>query len=108
MKQEKLSVSELQRKARCLRCHIIGMTGTAGSGHSGRSLSAADIVAALYFGVMRHDSNNPHSEDRDRFVLSKGHAAPLLYAALAASGYFPLEYCTGFASLTAPCTGIPI
>ena len=75
MNQEKLSLSDLQGKARCLRCHIIGMVGTAGSGHPGGSLSAADIVAALYFGVMNHDPDNPSWEDRDRFVLSKGHAA---------------------------------
>ena len=108
MKRENLSVSEVQGKARCLRRDVIGMTGTVGSGYPGGSLSAADIVAALYFRVMRHDPNNPHSEDRDRFVLRKGHAAPLLYVALAESGYFPLELLYGLASLTAPCTGIPI
>jgi transketolase N-terminal domain/subunit len=54
MTQHRLSISELQGKARCLRCHIIDMTATAGCGHPGGSLSAADIVTALYFGVMRH------------------------------------------------------
>lgn len=91
MTEKRLSLSELQGKARCLRCHIIGMTATAGSGHPGGSLSSADIVAALYFGVLRHDPNRPQWEDRDRFVLSKGHAAPVLYAALAESMYFPRE-----------------
>jgi transketolase len=67
------------------------MIATAGSGHPGGSLSAADIVTALYFKVMRHDPKNPQWLDRDRFVLSKGHAAPILYAALAECGYFPVE-----------------
>lgn len=58
------------------------------SGHTGGSLSAADIITALYFQVMRHRPEDPHWEGRDRFVLSKGHAAPALYAALALSGYF--------------------
>ena len=86
-----LSVPELERMAKQLRRHVITMIATAGSGHPGGSLSAADIVAALYFKIMRHDPNNPHWLDRDRFVLSKGHAAPVLYAALAECGYFPLE-----------------
>jgi transketolase len=66
------------------------MIATAGSGHPGGSLSAADIVTALYFRVLRHDPSNPHWPDRDRFILSKGHAAPILYAALAETGYFPV------------------
>ena len=86
-----LSVPELERMAKQLRRHVITMIATAGSGHPGGSLSAADIVTALYFKIMRHDPNNPHWLDRDRFVLSKGHAAPVLYAALAECGYFPLE-----------------
>jgi len=67
------------------------MTATAGSGHPGGSLSAADIVTALYFKIMRHNPQNPQWSGRDRFILSKGHAAPILYAALAESGYFPVE-----------------
>jgi len=86
-----LPVDELEKIARKIRRHIIIMTGNAGSGHPGGSLSAADIVTALYFNLMRHDPENPAWPDRDRFILSKGHAAPLLYAALAESGYFPLE-----------------
>jgi transketolase len=77
--------------AKKLRRHIITMTGKAGSGHPGGSLSAADIVTALYFRVLRHNPEDPLWPDRDRFILSKGHAAPLLYAALAESGYFPVE-----------------
>ncbi|MEA1871778.1 MAG: transketolase [Chloroflexota bacterium] len=83
-----LSVPELKGMAKKLRRHVITMIATAGSGHPGGSLSAADIVTALYFKVMRHDPQNPQWQDRDRFILSKGHAAPILYAALAESGYF--------------------
>ncbi|MFO7996852.1 MAG: transketolase [Dehalococcoidia bacterium] len=85
-----LSTAELREIANRLRRHVITMTATAGSGHPGGSLSAADIVAALYFRVLRHNPENPHWEDRDRFILSKGHAAPILYAALAETGYFPV------------------
>ncbi len=86
-----LSVAELERMAKQLRRHVIAMTATAGSGHPGGSLSAADIVAALYFKIMRHNPNNPQWPERDRFILSKGHAAPVLYATLAECGYFPTE-----------------
>ena len=88
------SIEDLQGIARKLRRHVITMISTAGSGHPGGSLSAADIVTALYFRVMRHDPANPKWPDRDRFILSKGHAAPILYAALAECGYFPLEWLT--------------
>jgi transketolase len=107
MTGKRLSLSELQGKARCLRCHIIGMTATAGSGHPGGSLSSADIVAALYFSVLRHDPERPQWEDRDRFVLSKGHAAPVLYAALAESGYFPRELLYGLRKCDSPLQGHP-
>jgi len=86
-----LSIPELEKMAKRLRRDVITMIATAGSGHPGGSLSAADIVTALYFKVMRHDPKNPQWPDRDRFVLSKGHAAPILYAALAECGYFPVE-----------------
>jgi transketolase len=86
-----LSIPDLEKMAKQLRRHVITMIATAGSGHPGGSLSAADIVTALYFKVMRHDPKNPQWPDRDRFVLSKGHAAPILYAALAECGYFPVE-----------------
>jgi len=75
--------------ARQLRRHIITMLGQAGSGHPGGSLSAVEIVTALFFHDMRHDPSFPCWPERDRFVLSKGHAAPVLYAALAEAGYFP-------------------
>lgn len=86
-----LSVAELERMAKQLRRHVITMIATAGSGHPGGSLSAADIVTTLYFKIMRHNPKNPQWPDRDRFILSKGHAAPILYAALAECGYFPVD-----------------
>src|SRR4030065_1767438 len=86
-----LSVPDLEKMAKQLRRYVITMIATAGSGHPGGSLSAADIVTALYFKVLRHDPKNPQWTDRDRFVLSKGHVAPILYAALAECGYFPVE-----------------
>ncbi len=85
------SLTGLEEMARTLRRHVVSMIATAGSGHPGGSLSAAEIVTALYFKVMRHNSKDPRWPDRDRFILSKGHAAPILYAALAESGYFPIE-----------------
>jgi transketolase len=74
--------------AATIRCDIIEMIATAEAGHPGGSLSAADIVTALYFRVMRLDPRNPDWSDRDRFILSKGHACPVWYAALAERGYF--------------------
>jgi transketolase len=85
-----LSTAELKEMAKKLRRHVIIMTATAGSGHPGGSLSAADIITALYFKVLHHNPENPQWSDRDRFILSKGHAAPILYAALAEAGYFPV------------------
>jgi len=84
------TIQAVEAKARSMRRHIISMLGAAGSGHSGGSLSAADIVACLYFWEMNVDPLQPHMPGRDRFVLSKGHAAPVLYAALAEKGYFPI------------------
>jgi len=86
-----LSLDEMNAMAKKLRRHIINMIAKAGSGHPGGSLSSVEIVTTLYFNVLRHSPSNPHWPERDRFVLSKGHAAPLLYAALAESGYFPIE-----------------
>ena len=81
----------IRERAREIRGDIVSMLGLCGSGHPGGSLSAADIVAALYFKIMRIDPERPHWPGRDRFILSKGHAAPVLYAALARRGYFPRE-----------------
>lgn len=79
---------ELETTARHLRVEILKMLNTARSGHTGGSLSAIDVLTVLYFHAMRHDPSNPRWEERDRFVLSKGHAAPALYACLAQAGYF--------------------
>jgi transketolase len=84
------SIEEMREKAKILRRHIIEMTAKAGSGHPGGSLSAVELVTALFFHELRHNPTNPGWPDRDRFVLSKGHAAPVLYAALAERGYFPV------------------
>jgi transketolase len=81
--------TELNETARRMRRHIIRMIGRAASGHPGGSLSAVEILASLYFREMRLDPADPALPDRDRFVLSKGHAAPVLYAALAERGFFP-------------------
>lgn len=83
--------NKLKEVATTIRKDIVTMLTESASGHPGGSLSAADIVTALYFGEMNIDSKNPKMENRDRFVLSKGHAAPVLYAALAEKGYFPKE-----------------
>ncbi|MFA5311924.1 MAG: transketolase [Methanomassiliicoccales archaeon] len=85
------TIRMLESKANLLRRHVIKMTFEAGSGHPGGSLSSADIVTALFFKIMRHDPKNEKWPERDRFVLSKGHCAPVYYAALAESGYFPTE-----------------
>ncbi|MDP8226630.1 MAG: transketolase [Candidatus Celaenobacter polaris] len=86
---EKISqIDQLKKKAEEIRYDIISMIGEAGSGHPGGSLSAADIGAMLFFNEMNYDPQNPKWQDRDRFILSKGHAAPLLYALLANTGYF--------------------
>lgn len=84
-------ISELTVRAQRMRRHILRMIAGAGSGHPGGSLSSVELVAALYFAVMRLDPERPGWPDRDRFVLSKGHAAPVLYAALAERGFFPVE-----------------
>jgi transketolase len=84
-------IQELTQIANDLRCLVVKMVYRAGSGHIGGSLSAADMMAALYFGTLRIDPARPEWEERDRFILSKGHACPILYAALARRGYFPIE-----------------
>lgn len=89
--KENLIIAELKSKANKIRKDIVRMITEAKSGHPGGSLSAADVVTALYFNVMRHKPENPKWKNRDRFILSKGHAAPLLYAVLAESGYFEVK-----------------
>lgn len=99
------SLKEMGAIAKKLRRHIITMIASAGSGHPGGSLSPVEIVTALFFSVMRHQPANSCWEDRDRFVLSKGHAAPLLYAALAESGYFPAAELTTLRRLNSRLQG---
>ena len=86
-----LSVGKMEAVAKKLRRHIITMIGKANSGHPGGSLSVVEILTALYFKVLKHKPSDPGWIDRDRFILSKGHAAPALYAALAECGYLPVE-----------------
>lgn len=86
-----MEIRELEKIAANIRTGIIKAISAAGSGHPGGSLSAADIVTVLYFHEMNIDPKNPKMKNRDKFVLSKGHAAPLLYAALAEKGFFPKE-----------------
>ncbi|MBI3803795.1 MAG: transketolase [Nitrospirae bacterium] len=102
-----LTIEQLREKATLLRCDIVEMITAAGSGHPGGSLSAADLIAALYFKVLRHDSSRPEWPDRDRFILSKGHGAPALYAALARTGYFAVEKLKTLRKLGSPLQGHP-
>lgn len=100
--------SELQARARTIRKHIITSTTAAASGHPTSSLSAVEIAVALYFGgLLRHDAKNPRWPQRDRFILSKGHAAPLLYAVLAEAGYFPTADLASLRKLGSPLEGHP-
>src|SRR6267143_105623 len=100
-------IAGLKRKAITLRKHIIRMTHNAQSGHPGGSMSACDIVTALYFHVLRVDPSNPTWPDRDRFVLSKGHACPVWYAALAERGFFPVEELMTFRKINSRLQGHP-
>ena len=86
-----VSIEEMREVARRIRRNILRMTHQVNSGHPGGSLSSVEILTALYFGVMRHDPDNPTWPDRDRLILSKGHATPVMYSVLSAAGYFPEE-----------------
>lgn len=104
----RLHLPDLQAKAKVIRRHIITSTTTAGSGHPTSSLSATDIAVALYFGgAMRYDAKNPTWSARDKFILSKGHAAPLLYAVLAEAGYFPVAQLPTLRTIGSPLEGHP-
>jgi transketolase len=87
---DEAKIDFLGRKAREIRRRILTMVHLAASGHVGGSLGATELVVALYYHVMRHDPKDPHWPGRDRFILSKGHCTPVLYAVLADCGYFPL------------------
>jgi transketolase len=100
-------VKDLEGKAKKIRLNIVKMVGPGKAGHFGGSCSIADIATALYFKKMRHDPKNPKWEDRDRLILSKGHAAIVQYAALAACGYFPEEELNGLKQLGSILQGHP-
>jgi len=100
-------VIELKRMANRIRQDVIEMIGEAGSGHPGGSLSAADIVTALFFNVLRHDPARPAWPQRDRFILSKGHAAPVLYSAFIEAGYLSRDLLPTLRKLGSPLQGHP-
>lgn len=100
-------VEGLANIANDIRIGIIEQVYNANSGHPGGSLSCADILAVLYFNQMNIDSENPNAKERDRFVLSKGHCAPALYAALARKGYFDKELLKGFRKVESNLQGHP-
>ncbi|QDT29972.1 transketolase [Gimesia panareensis] len=103
-----LSMEELKEKGKVLRRLIIKMTTEAGSGHPSSSLSAVEVVNALWFGgFMKYDPQNPTWEARDRFILSKGHAVPVLYAAMAEAGYFSTDDVMTLRKLGSPFEGHP-
>ncbi len=91
-----------------LRKHIIEMLYQAKSGHPGGSLSAVEAIVTLYFHHLNHDPTKPNNPNRDRFILSKGHAAPILYAALAESGYFPIDELLRLRQINAMLQGHPV
>jgi len=92
-------VERLTKQAQTIRCHILAMITDAQVGHIGGSFSSADILTALYFHIMRIDPLNPNWPDRDRFILSKGHGATLLYSALAERGFFSVDELSTFGKL---------
>lgn len=105
----KLNLSELKEMARILRLDILECTTRAGSGHPSSSFSAVEICTALFFGGILHfDPQQPDWPERDRFIMSKGHAAPLLYPLLARAGYFPYEMIYRLREIDSPVQGHPI
>jgi transketolase len=100
-------VAELMNIAKQVRLKILHMLTKAGSGHTGGSLSAVDAAVAIYFSKMNFNPKEPFWKDRDRFILSKGHAAPLLYAIMAEAGYFPAEVLDNLRKIESPLQGHP-
>jgi len=101
-------LAKLEATAKSIRRKIIEITTEAGSGHPSSSLSAVEVVTALYFGgFMRHSKDNPRDPARDRFILSKGHAVPVLYSALCEAGYFTHEQIMTLRKLGSPFEGHP-
>lgn len=106
---QNLSLAALGERARDLRLDILEMTTRAGSGHPSSSFSAVEIATALYFGgILRYRPQEPHWPERDRFIMSKGHAAPLLYAVLAHAGYFDRAELSRLRQIDSPLQGHPI
>ena len=102
-----LPEAELTATAKKLRAHILDAIVKAGSGHPGGSFSALEIILTLYSGEMRFDPKEPHWAERDRFVLSKGHGVPALYAVMAERGFFPLADLQTLRELGSPLQGHP-
>lgn len=100
-------IKTLEDIARKVRINILRMLTLAGSGHTGGSLSAVDVAVAIYFSKMRFNPKDPLWNERDRFILSKGHAAPLLYAIMAEAGYFPMETVESLRKIESPLQGHP-
>jgi transketolase len=101
-------IDELKEITKRLRRDIVKSTTAAASGHPSSSLSMVELLTVLYFGdVLRYDPNEPHDPERDRFILSKGHGAPGLYAALAEAGYFPTEDLMTLRQMGSPLEGHP-
>ena len=99
----------LKEIARDLRLDILEMTTKAGSGHPSSSFSSVEILTALFFGdILRYRSDNPWWSARDRFIMSKGHAAPLLYAVLAKAGYFDRQLLWELRQINSPVQGHPV
>lgn len=107
MQTNPIPESELSEIATRLRADVLRMLTKAGSGHPGGSLSALDIILTLYSGEMRYDPSKPHWDQRDRFVLSKGHGVPALYAVMAEKGYFGKEKLMSLRTLGSPLQGHP-
>jgi transketolase len=105
--ESKPSIEDLKEISKRTRRLILESLAEAKSGHPGGSLSAVELVVSLYYSVMRHDPRNPAWPDRDRFILSKGHAAPLLYSVLAELGYFPIEQLKTLRKLNSMLQGHP-
>lgn len=101
------SIAELKKLANRLRIEIVKMIGAAGSGHPGGSLSEVELLIALYFRVLRHNPRDPNWADRDRFILSKGHGCPALYAVLAEAGYLDYSVLPTLRKLGSPLQGHP-
>ena len=107
MVNDSINISELEKKSNDVRKLILKMIYKAQSGHPGGSFSATEIVTTLYFYLMNIDPKNPSWVDRDRFILSKGHACPVLYANLALRGYFSVEETYTLRCLGSKCQGHP-